>query len=489
LNTLKETDLEASTLNGHFPSLSGAKNDASSNISLTGIFNLIGLRPKDAFFVGLTFLLCLACFHRQVVSAAGGPITIFLSVFAMLNPYSAVLFLAASQTLPDPPGFTFFTPARLSAIGFAATLVFNPRRITALAEGLRGLLIWLGPYLCFTVFKRVFIWGSAPFDTNMLLAYATCLMATCYADEIKGRHLTWLFTFCLGCVVPVAGWVFHNVGVDSVLVTIVNERYRLFFGRAANATNIGLVTGIVGLMAWWVVTGARKASGTGFLGRIFPFFVYALIGTGAITVLASQSRGGAIALGIASIATIVSGSRIHKLTWAGSRDMLKQFAATMCVVFGIAGAIYLIPETGMQQSVESMRAFSEMQMAQHQTNFIFSSRPDIYYNLLDFLESPILGIMPGQWQHATNMAHNVFVMIAKAFGIIGLLLYLRYFFGPTLRARKLYSKEEIWAFLICLFALFLGFSNLPFPNHKIFHVFNGMLIAMLAVSPSQGKAK
>jgi hypothetical protein len=195
-------------------------------------------------------------------------------------------------------------------------------------------------------------------------------------------------------------------------------------------------------------------------------------------VFATNSRGGALALVLAMGLVGVLALRYSGSSLVGRRRRTRILLAFVGALLVFVGLV-LIPGTGVRQSVTTMVEFTREQSAQQGLPIYLSGRENVLGGVRDFLESPVIGLMPGQPEHTNIMVHNVFIMIAKAFGLVGLLTYLVYFFGPTLRVCYVHGLARTWPFLVFITALALSLSSLPFPNYKVMHVFNGMMLVVL----------
>jgi O-antigen ligase len=87
--------------------------------------------------------------------------------------------------------------------------------------------------------------------------------------------------------------------------------------------------------------------------------------------------------------------------------------------------------------------------------------------------------MPGQWERSVYGAHNVFISVGKGFGLVGLIAYLIYFAGPTVRVSRIIGLRRALPFVMFLLGIFLIFNSLDFANYKTFHVFNGIMIGLI----------
>lgn len=432
---------------------------------------------QDAFFIGVTLMVCVALLYRPVLQSIGGPVLVFLSVFAMLNPFSAVLYLAASQTLADAPGLAY-TPAQLSAVGFAIALLFRKRWVDFPAVFF-ACLKWIAPFLFYFAAKRVLIWNSSPVSQSDLLALSACVIAAIYyRDGAKNRWL-WFFCLCIGALIGIAAFVFHMAGLEAMVVAgAQGTRERLYVGRAANATSIGLVAGIGGMLALWLSVRMRTL-------RIAPerlelpvrIVMLALCWLALLTVFATGSRAGAIGsiivIGVALVAALI-------LTRSGIQTHWTRLVPAIVTL--ILGGIVMVvlPQAGLRASFERILTFSEIQAREQDVSILVAGRSETWYPaLMDFLDAPILGVMPGQPERTTYSPHNVFISAAKGFGVVGLALYLVYFCGPTWYMCRKFGIRLALPFALFLLGIFLIFNSLDFSGYKTFHVYNGIVIGLI----------
>jgi len=443
-------------------------------------------RRQDAFFILVTSALCAAAFYQPVLRAGGGLVILFLALFSMLNPFSAAIYLAASQTLVNAPGLTY-TPAQLSAAGFALALLFRGR-LSDLPGTVLQCLKWMVPFLLIFAAKRIFIWNSVPTNQNEMLALSACVMMAVYYREGAKNKWLWFFCLCIGAVIGISALVLHLGGLEAAVQTDMGgTRERLYVGRAANATSIGLVAGLGGMLALWLAIRLR-------ILQIVPQRWQRWISLGLLvmcwlsllTVFATGSRAGAIGALIV-IAGALAGAFLLPLP--ADMQISRGRIVPALLIIAVTGIVMVaLPQTGFIASAQRMLEFSKVQAEESRTDLLVAGRYETWYPaLLDFLDAPILGTLPGQWQRTTFGAHNVFIGIAKGFGLVGLIPYLVYFIGPTWQVSRRLSLRVTLPFVTFLLGIFLIFSSLDFANYKTFHVYNGIMIGLILAQNADNK--
>ncbi|MBN2393606.1 MAG: O-antigen ligase family protein [Anaerolineae bacterium] len=458
---------------GTYSPLASLGSRASDAVSLLQIGKI------DLLFIGITFVLCFLYFHRGFHTAYSRYVIIFLSVFAFLNPFSAVLYLAASQTMINPIGIPF-TPAQLSVIGFCAALLTKVKRLSSLLESLGALLAYLLPFLFLTGAKRVLIWNNLPLSQDDIFMYAAALMIISYYKEAGKKTDLWLLCLAMGALIGIAGWFFNTIGLEATVEEIAGLRSRLFIGRAANATNIGLVAGSIAVLSLWIKYSAAARVSTEKRASYWLLFLFlGLLGAGTMSVFANGSRGGVISLFIAAVFTL-----LVSLLLFGT-----QIARYAVILVILSGLLFFIPTTGVRSSLQSMQEFNSLQAVEYDlSNPLLAGRYNAWVPALQsFLASPLLGELP--WQQSSSSSeigtHNVFLGMARGFGIFGLIAYCWYFFGPTYILVRSNGLRAVWPFVCVLLAFFLGFNSLGFTGYKTFHAFNGIVIGLVLWSKAK----
>ena len=440
--------------------------------------------------VALSVTLGLSCLylHAGVYAVLGKYIIGFLTVFAFLNPFSAVAYLAATQTLPDPVGLRGFTPAQLSVLGYGIYVIYG-RRFRESLGGIRGVIRWLAPYLIWGgLLCRTFIWGVPPVKEYELFAYSAAAIAATYVTDTRGRLHLWLFALSLGGVVGIAGWVFHTLGMPAMvkLDAIGGRGTRIYIGRTANAGSIGLNAGIFGMLSVLVFIALYRDVVSKYTRKWLWVIGTPAIISGPLAMLASLSRGGVATLMLSSVSWLFC---LYKAVGREGIVWIRRVLAVGILVFPLLFLLSSVlppmrPSFGPSQQLKGMYEYTQEQSEYADENVLVAGRQRIWYDSLRYvLTFPIFGRLPGdtfEWAASTQTAHNAFLDVAKGGGVPGLLLYLVYFAGPTIVLVRRFGWRYAWPFVAVLSTFAFSFSHLSFHNYKMFHAYNGMLIGFLA---------
>lgn len=162
---------------------------------MTGSSSALELTRLEWWFCGTILLACVALHFPAVYNRMGLPIEAALSLLSFATPISGMLYLSASQVIPDPPAGPF-SSSQMAVLGF---LVWQ------LGGGVGGWTRSATPFL-----KSVapfFVWISAMtllhgdgVKTTLLLAYAilTGCAAAVLAWRSQKRIMTCLVAFMAG---------------------------------------------------------------------------------------------------------------------------------------------------------------------------------------------------------------------------------------------------------------------------------------------------
>ena len=430
----------------------------------------------DALFILVTFFSCVALFSAPLLDSVGYMLVSFISVFAMLNPFSATLFLAASQTIPDAPGLPY-TPAKLSAIGFAVALIFN-NRFLLFPAAFGQVMKWLFPFMYIIAIKRVFFFGIAPFTENDLYMFAASFMIATYYREIAPKKWLWITILCIGATIGIGGNVLDLLGFKAVVQDTGGIRERVFVGRAGGATNIGMVAGAGGMIALWILLGSNfLKTSHAVLVRVYLLASFLLA---LVAIILSKSKGAIFSIATLFSILIFTALFMHTDNKSIKKQSSLRFSVFLLVVITL-GLIFL-PIQGLHHSIQNFFNYESSRMDETGEAWYLTGRYEVWDPAFeDFLQSSIiLGVMPGQEVQTSRPAHNVFLDMAKDFGLLGLATFLFFFLAPTFALYRRDGFNRMFPFAFFLLGVFFAFNYTPFLNYKTFWVYGGGVIGILA---------
>lgn len=448
---------------------------------------------RDVFFLSVTVGLAMLTYTKPVYKPAGDVIIAFLSVFSFLNPFSAVAYLAASQNMPYPPRIPF-TTAQLSVIGFVVyLLVFNQFK-AATTGGLR-VLAWLWPLILWAhVVKDLIVWQNVAMMKIVIYAYASAVIAATYEPKVRGRYQLWFFSFAVGGMVGVAGYIFSKLGIAAnVDMVYAPERgiERLYLAGRQNEIGICLASGVGGMLGVFTYFFRYGAQTRPMQRQLYWIGLSSIVFTvlGTLTTMATLSRGGTMGL-LSAFAG-----------WGAWIIYLQRFAPAprvrrvnlfvpLCALGVLLVALACIPQTGILKQIDAMRRASKSQAhSQGGGSVLTAGRSIEWSDSLRFIVThPIAGYMPGDKyerhsyfnQTELPLSHNVFLDAARAYGLMGLAFYVLYFCGPTYVLIQRTGWVKAGPAFLTFFPIFVLLNTLSHGNHKMLHTYEGMAIAIVA---------
>lgn len=451
---------------------------------------------KDVFYLGVTIVLSMLTFCSGIYETFGDAIILFLSVFSFLNPFSAVAYLGASQVMPYPPNLPY-TTAQLSVVGWTCYIV-GTGSFRAATMGVLVVLAWVWPYVVWgNAFKDILIFGDVETVRVMSLAYASAMIAASYAPRVAGRFQLWILALGLGSLVGVAGYVFQKLGIAAnVEMVYAPERgaERLYLAGRQNEVSIciaGGVGSILGVFTFAYFHLTRSKAHSNFL-RALGIVTGVFLILGSLTVLSTLSRGGLAGLAATLMAWV---GWVVYLQWRYRRSVRSSanLLLPLGLIAGILLLVALLPGLGVGRQLGAMQQANRMQGGVGAQGLI-AGRSSVWYDSVNFILShPIVGMMPGDKYERTSyfgyegipLSHNVFLDSARQYGVLGVILYVIYFCGPTYLLLRQRGPVFAGPALLTFIPIFVLLNTLSHANHKMFHTYNGMVIGLLAVTASE----
>lgn len=452
---------------------------------------------RDLVFLSVTILLSCSTFCKGIYQYGGDAIVLFLSVFSFLNPFSAVAYLGASQVMPYPPMIYeryAITTAQLSVVGFTA-YIFGTGSFRAATHGVLVVLAWIWPYLLWAhLFKDLVVFQNYDNVKISFIAYSSAMIAACYAPRVQGRFQLWIFSLCLGSLVGVAAYIFSKLGIAAnVEMIYAPERGadRLWVAGRQNEVSICIAGGVGGLLGTftyaYMFLGKSRASTRilYWLGGCAAVF----LALGTLTVLATLSRGGLAGLAATVVAWVAWVAFLQRRV-AGKRGA-GNLLQPLLALGGVLVFIALIPGLGVAEHLQAMRRANKVQSGSGKRAELIAGRATEWTDSVNFiLHHPLVGMMPGDKyerhsyfeEKGIPLSHNVFLDAARAYGVLGFLLYVLYFCGPTYMLVKRKGLVFSGPALLTFIPIFVLLNTLSHSNHKMMHTYNGMVIGYLAVS-------
>lgn len=266
-----------------------------------------------------------------------------------------------------------------------------------------------------------------------IFLFISILIATLKTDE-KWQKL--LFAYALSAGVVGLGICIYHYGIEGKSFLIRTDRY-WGFGRGVNPNVGGLLYGLAVIIAY---TAYKKWKFLEFKGRDYRFICMCfMVGVCSLVVLATQSRGTLVALGLSGL-IILTLQKKYKLL---SLSLLLSF-------IGFAGIVYIMGD------------FSDF------ISRADNGRFDIWAKGLRLaMQHPVIGTGFGhETSYETDLGtwrstHNLYIGTLVYHGIMGLIMF---FIVWAQTFKKVFDKNDlVWA-SIMIYATFFGL----FEFHTLF---------------------
>lgn len=422
-----------------------------------------------------------------ILTSVGFPLSVAAALFGVFSPYSAFFHVAASQIVPDPPGFPL-TQAQLFVAVWGLTLPVN------------GSLKWMGTMRTAGSAAAPFVglWmligavnGTTDFD--VLLAFFSALILSTYLPQASSHPRALLTALVAGAALGSVGYWGSLIGLPvegKVYEHLQRGGTRIGSGRA----DVNFASVNVGFFLWTAVTlmisrrekGKPPGSLKNFLLAGVAFFA------GSIPLLAMGSRGGLAYLGVGGLATamFLLASRSTRLQTVKYIALALPFTTLVLLVFSEP-----LGETGPMQMLKATLSYNSGQAGEVGGGLGTAGRSDIWSIFVPLaLDYPLLGVPAGTMvdmgpEYGTAVvgseslaaAHNVVLDIAVHRGIPLALLFLWNFWAPVIRLMRHGPSHVSGPMLIGYLMITLSFSNLSILNWKTFWALQ-MLAAFLTNS-------
>jgi O-antigen ligase len=313
----------------------GEPNKAGIERSLPKGDSLLDLKPLEWTLCCIVLVSCVALHFQVVYNRLGLPLEAGLSLLSFATPISGMLYLSASQVLPDPP-MGPFTCSQLAVLGFLVWQVRGgskgwTRGASLFVESVAPFFLWIlavdflnGRSLHIIALLSYAVltgWAGAVLTWQSQKRIMNCLLAF-LAGQLLAATVFWIVKLGLG--VPVQAFNIEAYG-DSTAEGAIR------FGTArGNAGILGTTMAIVtmGAMALWIGNKSDKYHSSRLLSAIsgvwFALAVAALFGAGSRGPMLALSAGIALfifagltmrELSLSAIITVVLAGAVLTLAW------------------------------------------------------------------------------------------------------------------------------------------------------------------------------
>ena len=419
----------------------------------------------------------------------GFAIIAVLAVVAFLNPFSGMLFLVASQVIPDPPGAGIFTVARFGVVGFTIVRLLKGNwRFGSITKQfiLAGL-----PFVAWVVLCQLMnqhIEAAEP----IVLAFIVGLIGADLVDQAQERAPLCLICILLGALLAASYYWLLKSGVQPAAFTLLysnlgdsaqfyNSGDRIGAGRGnceLSGPNDALA--LVGLIS--VLAQFRS-----FLPRLVVLVAVSLICVPPL--IGAASRAGMV---IAMVGLCVL--LIYHLMFSQGQMESANFLFSIAGVAVMVGALLLSPLDKVLGIKYSLSVLADHTESVGGNSNLLAGRDNVwFYGAKAVASYPLFGVppeavvdIPAEYEDNPEFfcSHNTFIDAGLVGGIIGMILFGWFLIQP-LRAllRPTDGVAHITA-LVTYFEILLMISVGSLINLKTL-----WLLWPLAIAIGQGKAK
>lgn len=325
-----------------------------------------------------------------------------------VDPAALALFLNAGQ-LKDDPRLAWF-PIDLTVASLAFVFLLAGRRVVLLREGIPRRVLWF--VALFALLAVPILWTRwTPYSSEKVGRLFTLTMGVVLLAPILIRTREAIQRL-LTCVVAISGLIL----LDSIYQLFTNPAVYAVESRlttaSANTIAVGRAVGMV--IVAMAVIGTRTS-----LRRVL--FAWAAAGVGAVTLLASGSRGPAVA---AVLATLVG-----VLVTAGLSGRAATRLGGMLAVLAVAGAVgwTLVPEA----SATRMLAFAQTGLSDTRENQSATQRTQFWSGSIRYARVDPMGmgwgafsLLPISGNQQDHWPHDLWIELALEAGWLSMLATL-----------------------------------------------------------------
>ena len=443
---------------------------------------------NERLLVWTTFLGCVAVNFEPIHSTLSLPIIGSLAFLSFLSPLSGVLYLAASQVIPDPIGAGPLTVARLGVIGFLA--VNTLRGTLPSLRSIRVLASWGGVLLLW--------WTSCAMAGEgvsnlypMYSAFVVGLIGCGLAEQARGRYLLCFLMITLGALTAVCQYWGSVLGLRVVVYSLryqiegyTIDPSRAFAGRGdSGVAGPNIAIAMVGLLA--VAACLPLAA-----GRARRRTQYAMILAGLLicppALLATASRT-ALVMGVLCTGLVLAWL-VRSLR---ERGRLAGVTLRRIVLITALVSIPALVLAGHQLGVgRSLEMLSERQAYYGGLSNPLGGRAEVWtYGFRAVLKYPVLGPVGRYYAKPRSYTgagaeywctHNSFIDAGIAGGVPGMVGFAVFFLLPVYRLWPV--RRHVVAMLALTMYTVTGLMmfSASILNHKTFWIMWPLVMAIAA---------
>jgi O-antigen ligase len=382
----------------------------------------------------LTFIPCFLINFDLIHKTLAAPILLSVSFYSFFSPYSALLFLTATQIIPDISSSFPLINADLAVIGWIA--VTSIRRLFFPTKNKLEIpwvfIAWLTPFLGWMAICAI-INADLSALKMILKAMVIAVIIWNLISQTNGRYDLCLLAILIGCLLCLPGFWGRELGIS----VYVPERLEIFMRNP--------IRGAI-----------RIGSGRGDANTIYPFLLSAVVGflslTFAHTSLTTEKKTRwtlytlsvlAVVLCLpAALATVSRG-----VIMCGSGSLLLLFLLSISwnpqewplwkkamILGGLLGTSMAIIMWSKEFAFLSTRM--DVLVNYWQKVGLTGGRENVFSPAIDaILKFPLFGLPYSEYlskysQGTYDIAHNTFLDIGISGGLPGMLFSVMFFIAP-----------------------------------------------------------
>lgn len=443
------------------------------------------LNSRSTVCVAIVLVSLSAMHVTPVLYSIGAPLAIVAVSAAVLNPFSAFAYLAASQIAPDPPNL----PLTLAQLFVAAWVLFLPlsgclKFLPAVSRGMKFMLPFIFLWLLVGIVNRTI-------SMDWVYGFVTFAILCTYLPMAKGRYKTMLWMLALGASLGILGYWGNAVGLPmegKVYEHSLRGGLRMGSGRAdVNFASVNIGFGLWTICALLASTVWLKRNDSGKKSATKLLISLCLFGA---PLIATGSRGG--------IGYLVFGALALSLYLLNMGETRNRFVFTSVGIFlfsiPLMPSIWILfTSSPLGEMLLATLDYNSSQAELVGSHSISAGRSDIWGAFMKIaLDYPMFGAPQGArldmgeygvailGEEATSgngaggTGHNVFIDIAAGRGFPTAILFAVGFCLPVLSLIKNRGKLYAMPFVIAHVMVFLPFMNLSIGNWKTFWALNAL---------------